>query len=91
MLARMFPEGTRISNPAGGFVLWIELPRKLDSFEIYNLALQHNIGIMPGMLFSATRKFKNYIRLNCGFPWTQQNEESLQQLADIINQLNEDS
>jgi DNA-binding transcriptional MocR family regulator len=88
MVARLFPEGTRISDPQGGFVLWVELPRSIDCFEVYNLALEQNIGITPGMLFSATRKFKNYIRLNCGYPWTPHTEQSLEQLSSIINKLN---
>jgi DNA-binding transcriptional MocR family regulator len=89
MIARLFPEGTRISDPKGGFVLWIELPRKIDCFELYNAALEHNIGITPGMLFSATRKFKNYIRINCGFPWTEQSEQAMEQLAQLINDMNQ--
>jgi len=40
------------------------------------------------MLFSATRKFRNYIRINCGFPWKPENEQALEQLAGIINRLN---
>ena len=88
MIARLFPEGTRISDPQGGFVLWIELPRQINCFEVYTEALEKNIGITPGMLFSATRKFKNYIRLNCGFPWKEDTELALQQLADVIHKLN---
>ncbi len=88
MISRLFPEGTRISDPQGGFVLWVELPRNINCFEVYTEALQHNIGITPGMLFSATRKFKNYIRINCGFPWTPATEQALEQLAALINKLN---
>ncbi len=88
MIARLFPQGTRISDPKGGFVLWIELPRSIDCFEVYNRALAQNIGITPGMLFSATRKFKNYIRINCGFPWTPENEQALEQLSAILHSLN---
>lgn len=89
MIARLFPEGTRISDPKGGFVLWVELPRGLDCFEVYNQALEKNIGITPGMLFSATRKFKNYIRLNCGYPWTPESEQAMEQLGEIVRQLNQ--
>lgn len=88
MISRLFPEGTRISDPQGGFVLWIELPRNINCYDVYTEALQHNIGITPGMLFSATRKFKNYIRINCGFPWTPDTEQALEQLAGIIHALN---
>jgi len=86
MISRLFPDDTRISNPQGGFVLWIELPRSINCFDVYTEALEHNIGITPGMLFSATRKFKNYIRINCGFPWNPETEQALEQLAEIINE-----
>ena len=88
MIARLFPEGTRISAPQGGFVLWVELPRHIDCFEVYTQALEKNIGITPGMLFSATRKFKNYIRINCGNPWNQELELALEDLASVIKNIN---
>ncbi|MCP5430926.1 MAG: aminotransferase class I/II-fold pyridoxal phosphate-dependent enzyme [Chromatiaceae bacterium] len=40
MLARHLPEGTRISNPQGGFVLWVEMPRGIDALELLNRALR---------------------------------------------------
>jgi DNA-binding transcriptional MocR family regulator len=84
MIARNFPEGTRISNPHGGNVLWIEMPKSCDSIDIFNRALEHNIAITPGILFSATRRFKNHIRINCGSPWTQQTEAALKTLGQIV-------
>ena len=27
------------------------------------------ISLTPGMMFSATRKFRNFVRVNCGYPW----------------------
>ncbi len=88
MISRLFPDGTRISDPQGGFVLWVELPRNINCYDVYTNALEKNIGITPGMLFSATRKFKNYIRINCGFPWDSETEFAMEQLAGIIHRLN---
>src|SRR4029078_7732253 len=34
-----FPTGTRVTRPAGGFVLWVELPESVDSVELHALAL----------------------------------------------------
>ncbi|MGB1111104.1 MAG: aminotransferase class I/II-fold pyridoxal phosphate-dependent enzyme, partial [Gammaproteobacteria bacterium] len=86
MIMRHFPEGTRVSSPQGGFVLWVELPRGSDCLEIFNEAVEHKIGVTPGILFSATRKFKNFIRLNCGFPWTESLEEAVAELGRIIQE-----
>ena len=66
--ARYFPEGTKISRPAGGNVLWLELPKNVDSLKLYRQAAAQHISIIPGMIFSATGQFKNYIRISYGFP-----------------------
>ena len=84
MIARNFPEGTRISHPHGGNVLWVEMPEGCDCIDIFNKALEHNIGITPGILFSATRQFRNYLRINCGFPWNEANVKALKTLGQIV-------
>lgn len=70
-VARHFPEGTRISRPVGGFVLWIELPRGVDAMQLFGDSIKSGISIAPGPLFSARREFRNFIRLNCGHPWSE--------------------
>ncbi|XXF77742.1 hypothetical protein P2318_32540 [Myxococcaceae bacterium GXIMD 01537] len=47
-----FPEGTRTTLPKGGFVLWVELPKRIDSVELYRRALENGISISPGTPFS---------------------------------------
>lgn len=84
MIARNFPEETRISHPHGGNVLWVEMPRSCDCIDIFNRALEQNIAITPGILFSATRRFKNHLRINCGSPWTPETEGALKILGKIV-------
>ncbi len=85
MICKNFPDGTCISKPQGGNVLWVEMPRGCNSIEIFNRALQHNIGVTPGILFSATRRFKNYLRINCGYPWDEINEAAMVTLGKIVS------
>jgi DNA-binding transcriptional MocR family regulator len=61
-----FPKGTRISRPAGGHMLWIELPAKIEAMKLWRAALGEHIGILPGPVFSAAGRYKNHIRLNAG-------------------------
>jgi DNA-binding transcriptional MocR family regulator len=61
-----FPQGTRISRPAGGHVLWIELPAKIEAMKLWRAALAEHISILPGPIFSAARRCQNHIRLNAG-------------------------
>jgi DNA-binding transcriptional MocR family regulator len=64
-----FPHGTRVSNPRGGFVLWVELPALLDSSRLLTLALERRICFVPGEICSATGRYRNHLRLSCGSAW----------------------
>lgn len=81
---KYFPEGTRVSQPQGGFVLWVELPGKIDSFELARHALKQGISIAPGPLFSASGKFRNFIRLSCARVWDERLERALITLAGLV-------
>ncbi len=83
-IARYFPEGTRASRPAGGLVLWVELPRNVDGTELFKSALASRIGIAPGLVFSAKAEYRNYIRLSCGLPWTTTIERALEKLGKLV-------
>ena len=77
MVSRFFPEGTRMSSPAGGYVLWIELPQKIDAMRLYQLALEQGITIGPGYMFSISDNFRNFIRLNYSSPWSSEVEQAV--------------
>jgi DNA-binding transcriptional MocR family regulator len=78
-----FPEGTKITRPQGGFVLWVELPGKIDSLLLHKRALKEKINIAPGPLFSPQQKYKNFIRINCGHLWSEKIEQGLMTLGRL--------
>lgn len=59
-----FPEGARLVRPAGGFLLWVELPEGVETLELQTRALQRGVSVAPGPLFSASGGFRNFLRLN---------------------------
>ena len=81
---KLFGEGTRISQPQGGFVLWVELPEGTDSFALARRALSQGISVAPGPLFSASGKFRNFIRLSCARAWDVRLERALVTLAKLV-------
>jgi len=81
---KVFPEETRISQPQGGFVIWIELPEGTDSFSLARRALRQGVSIAPGPLFSASGKFGNFIRLSCARVWDARLERALVTLAKLV-------
>jgi DNA-binding transcriptional MocR family regulator len=84
-IAREFPEGTRVSTPSGGVVLWVELPRGTDGVELFERALERGIGIAPGIIFSATAGYRNFIRLSAGLPYGPEVEKALATLGRLAN------
>ncbi len=80
-----FPAGTRISRPQGGFVLWIELAAQIDTLELYERASRVGVDFVPGALFSASGRYRNFLRLNCGYPVTSAAEAAIRRLGALIN------
>ncbi|MFJ7007566.1 GntR family transcriptional regulator MpaR [Pseudomonas putida] len=83
-IARHFPAQTRVSQPSGGYFLWLELPEQMDALKLFHMALAQGISIAPGPIFSPTRRFGNCIRLNYGSPWHDGAERAMETLGRII-------
>lgn len=65
---RYFPAGTRVTSPAGGHILWLQLPEGVDSLQLYKEALPLGITVAPGCLFGSTpERYRNFIRLNAAY------------------------
>ena len=79
---RFFRKGTRLTRPAGGFVLWVQLPDSVDSLELYGRALQAGIAITPGYLFSAAEQYHNFVRLNAA-NWSDGAERAVDRLGAL--------
>ncbi len=87
-VGKYFPQETRVTQPQGGFVIWIELPEKVDSLQLCQQALAQRISIAPGPIFSASRKYRNFIRLNCAQPWSETLEKAMITLGRMVHELN---
>jgi DNA-binding transcriptional MocR family regulator len=79
-----FPEGTRVTRPQGGFVIWLELPGTIDAFDLARRSLENGISIAPGPIFSPSKKYQNFIRLSCACVWNSRVEKALVRLAGMI-------
>jgi len=83
-IAEYFPADIKVSRPQGGYVLWIELNKKIDAFELYERALNYNISISPGQIFSTDSRFTNFIRISFGMPYNDEIERSFKTLGRLI-------
>jgi DNA-binding transcriptional MocR family regulator len=80
---RTFPRDTRVTRPAGGFVLWLELPKPLESRLLFSEALGEGICFAPGDVFSASGRYGNCLRLSCGHSWDARIEKGLMRLGEL--------
>lgn len=83
-VARYFPKETRMTQPGGGYVLWLELPASVDAVQISELALGKGISIAPGPLFSSSGKYKNYMRLSFAVKWGPEIDRALHTLGILV-------
>lgn len=83
-ILKHFPNGTKVTNPEGGFMLWITLPDSADSTKIYQKAIKKNILIAPGNLFSVKDQYSNCMRLNAGV-WNDDIEKAIGYLGELCS------
>jgi DNA-binding transcriptional MocR family regulator len=86
-IAEYFPEETKVSRPEGGYVLWIELSKNINAFDVFYEASEARISIAPGQLFSIDRRFSNYIRISFGTPYSKVMDDCISLLGKIIKKL----
>jgi DNA-binding transcriptional MocR family regulator len=83
-IEKYFPENTRISQPQGGFVLWIELQADIDTVALNEKCLEQGIRIAPGILFSASGKYNRCLRLNYAVKPCEKNEHAVKLVGHAI-------
>ena len=83
-ITRYFPEGTRVTQPRGGTLLWVELPVHYSSMALFHDALNVGIQISPGDIFSNAKRFEHFVRIGCGAPYSARIDEALETLGHLL-------
>ena len=86
-MLRHFPDGTEVSRPAGGFVLWVKLPETrhgpVSTRALFEQARAEGIGIAPGHLFGQGGAYDDCMRLNAGYRWTSELDAAIERLGAL--------
>ncbi len=86
-ITNYFPADTKVSRPMGGFVLWLELNKKINAFKLRAEARKHDIYIVPGKIFSSGTAYSNCIRISFGKPWNEDVDYGLMMLGKIVKKM----
>ncbi|KON62609.1 HTH-type transcriptional regulator NorG [Komagataeibacter europaeus] len=82
VVLRAFPSGTKVSEPEGGYVLWVEMPKNaLNVRTLFIKARNAGIGIAPGHIFATDDRYDHCFRLNAGFGYNEEVEQAIAQLG----------
>ena len=87
LVCQTFPEGTRMSQPEGGFMLWVVLPDHFDTHLLNQELMKQGVQIAVGSIFSATGKYRNCIRMNYAGPMDARTEAAVRKVGEIARQL----
>jgi DNA-binding transcriptional MocR family regulator len=87
LICASFPRGTRVTDPPGGFILWVELPRSIDTMRLFEACLAESICFAPGMLFSASDRYRHCLRLGVGRRWDERQQAALCRIGALAGQL----
>jgi DNA-binding transcriptional MocR family regulator len=79
-----FPQGVRVTRPAGGFVLWLELPPPISTRALFREAVETGICFAPGDVFSATDRYDHCLRLSAGAGWDARLEDGVTRLGWMV-------
>lgn len=82
-ILKYFPADVKVTEPAGGYSLWVELPENVNALTLQREALKFGIGFCPGQIFSANNHFLNFVRINCCPMWTTRIDDALKTLGKL--------
>ncbi|WP_238139670.1 aminotransferase-like domain-containing protein [Roseateles aquatilis] len=82
-LSDHLPAGTRLSVPAGGMNLWVELPEGLSSMALFDAALDKGLRLSPGWMYSNSDRFDGFLRINAGIPMDERQRAAIAMLGAL--------
>lgn len=85
-LREQLPRSAKISQPIGGLVLWVQIPN-LDAEALAQKARSEKIDIRSGVNFSTQSCYRDYFRINFGWPLWGLGEGGEEQETDAFRQL----
>ena len=80
-----FPKDIKRTNPIGGFFVWIELKKEIDTFELFvDAATKSKVSFVPGKFFFADEGYNNYMRLSYSSLQEDKIREGLRRLGELV-------
>ena len=84
LIADHFPPEVCISKPQGGSVLWLRCQSHVNTSTFFQEALAQGVSFAPGVIFSPSGRYKNYMRVSFGVFWGSDIEMAIKVLGKLV-------
>ena len=84
LLEKYMPGGVKWTYPEGGLFLFLTLPERIDTIEMYDEALSKGVAYVAGSFFFLDGSHRNTMRLNFSFIAEEKMEPGLKLLGEIV-------
>jgi DNA-binding transcriptional MocR family regulator len=88
VIEECFPASATVWRPAGGFLLWVELPPEVKAECLYQSALNEKVAFCPGSAFYTSEEQEvGAMRLNCSRPSEDELVKGLRILGETMKRI----
>ena len=74
------------TNPGGGFYLWVDLPKNINSKTMLPRAVENLVAYTPGTAFYGNGTGQEYLRISYSYPTPENIRVGVERLAKTINE-----
>jgi 2-aminoadipate transaminase len=83
-LSENMPAGVTWTHPEGGLFLWVQTPPKINTDDLFEIAVKEKVAFVPGSSLFANQKVTNAMRLNFSACKPAVINEGIHRLSDLI-------
>jgi len=77
-------KGVKWTKPQGGLFIWLTLPERYDTMEMFEMAKQEKVFYIPGEAFRLIDKPSSSMRLSFCLPSVEEIHEGIQRLRGVV-------
>jgi DNA-binding transcriptional MocR family regulator len=86
-ILKTFPQGTRVSDPCGGYMLWVELLERVDLGAVARKARTRGVSFASGDAFACAEPAVSAMRINCARVQEGELVAGLEKLGKLLNDI----
>jgi 2-aminoadipate transaminase len=83
-LEAYMPKGVSWTKPQGGLFMWVTVPDKINTNDLFYEAVENNVAFVKGSAFYCDGMGTNTMRLNFSFPTVIEIDEGIKRLSTVI-------